>query len=278
MMNNKSLHDLDASLAVIETNMKAYHSGVKSAYLPVAVELRKLLCDTQRGKDISLIKRLFRDLHLHPLLGRQENIDEQTTLYIPGRIQLNGKGGGGLSELFDESAPSLALETWLQQKLFNKTITIREFIRSVADKEAAHSDENYNSSLSITKPVMIPDDTLAAKTILIIGRYVIKVLAIQLIIKNVSAIAEYVASEFSNKGRGIVVLNLSEFAAHFSNGIPIKYEPSSTINTYFERDAKYHAAAMQIIRGYNPSKEFIVLMIDLDGGIWLLQQAIHGKT
>ena len=52
MMNNKSLHDLDASLAVIETNMKAYHSGVKSAYLPVAVELRKLLCDTQRGKDI----------------------------------------------------------------------------------------------------------------------------------------------------------------------------------------------------------------------------------
>ncbi len=157
------MRDLEASLAVIETNMKAYHSGVKSAYLPVAVELRKLLCDTQRGKDISLIKRLFPDLYLRPLLGKQENVDEYTALYIPGQIQFDGQGGSSLSELFNESAPSLSLDEWLQQKLFDATITIREFIRSVADKEAAHSDEDYNSTLSKTKSVIISDDTLAQR-------------------------------------------------------------------------------------------------------------------
>ena len=278
MTNNKSWHDFDACLAIIETNMKAYHSGVKFAYLPVAVELRKLLCDTQRGKDISLIKRLFPDLYFRPLLVKQENIDEHTTLYIPGRMQFNAKGSGGLSELFDESAPFISLDTWLQQKLFSTTITIREFIRSVADREAAHSDEDYNPTLNTTKSVMIADDTLAANTILIIGRYVIKQVAIQLLRNNISDIGEYVASEFSKYGRGVAVLNLAEFAAHFSNGIPIKYEPSSVVNTYFERDTKYQTAALQIVQEYNPSKEFIVLIIDLNGGIWLLQQALQRKS
>lgn len=146
----KSLHDFEASLAVISSNEKSYCDGNLHAYRPVAVELRKLLCDTQAKADISLIKRIYPQLKLHPLSGMQNRTDEYTDLYIPGRMSFNGRGGSKI-QLFNELAPSLILDEWLQQKLFDYSTTIKDFIRSVADKEGAHSDKTYNAILSKTK-------------------------------------------------------------------------------------------------------------------------------
>ena len=52
----KSEKDFEASFSVLASNIKSYYSGNKHAYRPVAVELRKLLCDTKNKDDISLLK------------------------------------------------------------------------------------------------------------------------------------------------------------------------------------------------------------------------------
>lgn len=277
-MNMKSLKDLEASLAVISSNVTSYHAGNVHAYRPVAVELRKLLCDTRAKTDNSLLKRLSPDFRLRPLSGNQNRIDEYTVLYIPGQVSFNGRGSGNLSQLFNESAPSLAWDEWLQQKLFDFTTTIKEFIRSVADKEGAHSDKSYNTVLRKTKSVVLSDDALVAKTILAIGRYVVKALAIRLVNDNIAEIGAHVATEHNRIGRGVAVLSLTEFATRFLEGVPIKYEPASAAEAYFQRDPSKCEAAKRILQVYQPSDFFILLVIDLNGEIWLYQQAMKMTT
>jgi len=270
----KSLHDFEASLAVISSNVKAYCAGNPHAYRPVAVELRKLLCDTQAGTDISLIKRLFPNLRLRPLSGNQNRIDEHTVLYIPGRMSFDGRGGSSLSELFNESAPSLPLDEWLQQKMFDFSTTMRDFIRSVADKEGAHSDKSYNAILGKTKSVVLSDDTLATKTILAIGRYLVRALALLVVNDNIAEIGAHITAEYKKVGRGMALLSLADFAARFSQGVPLKYEPASTVEGYFQRDAIKLESVRQTLRAYEPSVFFLILVTDLNGEIWIYQQAI----
>ena len=277
-MNSKSLHDLEASLAVISANVAAYRAGNVHAYRPVAVELRKLLCDTQAKTDNSLIKRLLPNFELRPLSGDQNRIDEHTVLYIPGQMSFNGQGGNYLTEFFNESAPSLLLDAWLDQKLFDSTTTVKSFIRSVADKEGAHSDKSYNAVLGKTKSVNLANDALAAKAVLAIGCYVVKALAIRMVNDNIAEIGAHVLIEYDKIGRGVAVLNLTEFATHFSTGIPIKYEPVSTAETYFKRDPSKCEAAMQILKAYQPSDFFLLLIADMNGELWLYQQAIKMVT
>ena len=277
-MNRKSLHDLEASLAVISSNVTAYRAGNVHAYRPVAVELRKLLCDTQAKTDNSLIKRLFPDFRLRPLAGSQKRIDDHTVLYIPGQMSFDGRGGGSLSELFNESAPSLLLDEWLEQKLFDSTTTIRSFIRSVADKEGAHSDKSYNAVLGKTKSVVLAKAALAAETIQAIGRYLVKALAIRMVNDSIREIGSHVLREYDKIGRGVAVLNLTEFATHFSKGIPIKYELASVGEAYFQQNPRKCEAAKQILLAYQPSDFFMLLVIDLNGEIWLYQQAIRTAT
>ena len=274
----KSLRDLEASLAVISSNVTAYHAGNVHAYRPVAVELRKLLCDTRAKTDNSLIKRLYPDFRLRPLAGNQSRIDKHTVLYIPGRMSFDGRGGSSMSEFFNESAPSLELDAWLEQKLFDYATTIREFIRSVADKEGAHSDKSYNPILQKTKSVALANDALEASTILSIGRYVVKALALQMVNDNIAEIAAHVISEQARVGSGFAVLNLSEFAAHFLRGVPIKYEPASNAEAYFKRDPKKSEVAMRLLREHQRSDSFLLLVVDLNGELWLYQQAIRAAT
>ena len=273
-MYKKSLHDFEAALAVILTNTQAYYAGNQHAYRPVAVELRKLLCDTQRKSDNSLIKRCFPDLLLRPLSGNQERIDKHTVLYIPGQMKFDGRGGSTISTLFNESAPSLPLDEWLQQKMFDISTTIKDFIRSVADKEGAHADKSYNAILGKTKSVVLSDDTLAAKTIMTIGRHLIKVLALQMVNDNIAEIAMYITTEYNKVGRGAALLNLSEFAARFSQGVPLKYKPASTIEDNFNRDPGKLEEFRHILQAYEPSEYFLILVIDLNDEKWVYQQTM----
>ncbi len=270
----KSLHDLEAALAVILANSNAYYGGNLHAYRPVAVELRKLLCDTHGKSDNSLVKRFFPDLWLRPLSGDQKRIDEFTTLYIPGQMKFDGQGGSTITTLFNESAPSLPLDEWLQQNIFDISTTIRGFIRSVADKEGAHSDKSYNAILGKTKSVVLSDDTLTAKTILAIGRYLVRALALQMVNDNIVEIAAHITNEYDKAGRGMALLSLSEFAARFSQGVPLKYESASTVEGYFQRDASKLKSIQQTLRDYEPSKFFLILVTDFNGEIWAYQQAM----
>lgn len=270
----KSQHDFEASLAVISSNMKAYCDGNQHAYRPVAVELRKLLCDTQARTDISLVKRLFPNLRLRPLSGNQDRIDEHTSLYIPGRMRFCGQGGNSMSELFNESAPSMALDEWLNQKMFDVSTTVRSFIRSVADKEGAHSDKLYNKTLGKVKSVVLYDDTLAAKAVLSIGRYVVKALALQFVNDNISEIAPFITAKYNEMGRGAALLSLSDFADQVSSGISLKYESTAVVEGYFKRDSKNAELIRQALESYDSSISFLILITDLNGEIWVYQQAL----
>ncbi|TKJ46349.1 hypothetical protein CEE34_09040 [Candidatus Aerophobetes bacterium Ae_b3a] len=48
---------------------------------------------------------------------------------------------------------SRSSKEWLDQGLFNINITIRQLIKSMANKEGAHSDPKYDPTLRFTKSV-----------------------------------------------------------------------------------------------------------------------------
>ncbi len=271
MDGNKSFFDLIASLAVIQTNIALYFSGNKFSYLPVAVELRKLLCDTQSGNNNSLIPRLITDFRLNPLSGNQDRIDEFTKLYIPCRIEFDGKGGSKLTELFNENAPRITLDQWLEQKLFDSTMTLRVFIRTIADKEAAHSDKAYNPVLVKLKNVRLPDDTLAIKTIIAIGCFIIKSLALEKIHENRVEISNYINKEFIKVGRGWAIIDLNRFAANYGEGITLEFKQLSDANLFFKFNPSMCTEIINKIQSYDPTLYFILMVKELNREYWFYE-------
>jgi hypothetical protein len=273
---SKSWDDFRASLAVMNINIHAYYRGKLAAYRPLAVELRKLLCDTSCGKDISLIHRLFPDLHLKPLSGDVNKIDSFTSLYIPGRMYFNGGGDSNLWDLFNEDASSVELSDWLQQKLLNNSITIKEFIRSVADKEGAHSDEVYNATLLTTQSVAIANEPLSAKTIVTIARFILKTLVISLINQNISSVRSSIMDQFEQAGKGIAVINLDEFSSNFTDdSIPIVYKPIANPEELVWCKKDMQEKVFQIVESNDFSTKFIILIVDFNNEIWILEQKYH---
>jgi len=58
--------------------------------------------------------------------------------------------------------------------LFNINITIRQLIKSVANKEGAHSDPKYDPTLRFIKSVKLVDQDIHIKFIVAIGEYILK--------------------------------------------------------------------------------------------------------
>lgn len=179
MNQRKAVHDLEASLANIGASIELFNGGNPHTYRIVATELRKLLCD---GKD-SLLPRLFK-VQLHPLHGMTKA--EMSALGLEGLVQMPGRmdfdgSGGCILELFDMRAPTLELDDWLQQPLFSAQISLRDLIRSVADKEGAHSDKDYNDTLHFARSVNIVDVQLHLKYIIAIGEYILQAFAHNLV-------------------------------------------------------------------------------------------------
>ena len=182
MKINKAINDLKDSIDILEDNVTLFHNGRISAYRVIAVQLRLLLCDRY-----ALIPRVCQTVKLHPLLGyikKEENdewkrkfghsMKEGLVFQMPAMVHFDGKGGSRIEVLFDERKQPIALEEWLDQDLFNKDITIRELIKSVANKEGAHSDPDYNKALKFTKSVKVVDKDIHIEFIVAIGEYILK--------------------------------------------------------------------------------------------------------
>ncbi len=189
----KALEDLSNSMAILESSIEQFHAGRTAMYLVIASQLRLLLCDSYRGKDISLLTRVFEQVKLHPIWGGiTEEQDEEwkrkfghslsngLVFQMPAMVRFNGKGGSKVEVLFDEKRVPIDLNEWLDQMLFSKEITIGRLIKSVANKIAVHSDEDYDKTLTWTKSVKLGDEDLHIKFIVAIGEYILRILRQQI--------------------------------------------------------------------------------------------------
>jgi hypothetical protein len=256
------LEHLNASLQVIEIGTSAHYRGAEHAYRPVATELRKLLCDTQSGRDNSLVLRCFPQTHLHVVAGGAAMIDELTTLYIPGRISTGGAARVELDFMFDEAGPMLPLAQWTEQPLLNNRATVRSLIRSVADKESAHADASPNDTLLLGRSVFLgAHDTLASKAIITIARYIAKGIVIRYLVATGQAKA---ALNRGNGRRGMLRLSVGATCRHGIQAIPLEFADSSALDEVQAFNAEDRERARQFIAAYDPEREYILLVVDLN--------------
>ena len=255
---------LNASLQVIGVNVNAYYGGALHTYRPIAAELRKLLCDTQSRKDISLLPQCFPGMQLHPLLASQSMIDEHTVLYIPGRMSFDGAGGSDMQMLFNESSPMLSVSDWLDQRLFSYNITLKEFIRSIADKEGAHADKVPTDTLQLTKSVLFPgDETLAAKAIIAIARYVVNGCAVRALVL-MEGTNPKVRMEAMARGRGVHMFDLHKVCHMGIHALPFDFIATERLSDVSFEDETKRAALNAHVQSYDPNNEMLLMTIDLN--------------
>lgn len=253
---------LDASLQAIGINVAAHYAGQSHAYRTVATELRKLIVDRNRGKDTSLLPRCLPGIQLHPLRGRPDMIDEHTSFYLAALIQFDGQGGSDIVELFDEHAQLMPIDAWLGQLIFNKNITLGEFIRSVADREGAHADAEANHTLEITKSVFLGRIDSAAQHIIAIARYLARGVAIRAIASN-AAMQTWMMGQLGGSERGVFFLQLSEMCRSGLNEMPLRYVRLEEITS--DLAIEHRDAFRRQVDASDPRSEFILYLVDLNG-------------
>jgi hypothetical protein len=123
------------ALEILHLNASLYRQGHPAAYRVVAVQLRLLLCDTNRVHnrlvEISLLPRWIPGLSFHPL------------------VDSTAATGKGLA--FDWQKPAIPLAQWLDQTLplaGGGSIRIKELIRGVCEQDGgAHVDPHPDARL-----------------------------------------------------------------------------------------------------------------------------------
>jgi hypothetical protein len=150
MLNSKLTKDFKNSILLLKFYISSFESGNTLMYLPMAVELRKLLCEKQGGgplleqviPGIELYK-----LHSTELFGNNPGLLIGLQNFMPGRLGVLEGKLPTFNLLFSQKREKIKLEKWVGQMFFKEGISICGLIKSVADKEAAHADENYNDTL-----------------------------------------------------------------------------------------------------------------------------------
>lgn len=149
----KNKIDLLNSIDLLNHYLSEFEKGNLTLYIPMSVELRKLLCE----KDPSpLITRVLPDFKLYKL--HSTSIFEKTPSLLdglqhimPGRLIVCEGKTPILTLLFSEDRELMRVDEWVNQFFFKEGITIYEFIRSVADKEGAHADPKDDANLKYCK-------------------------------------------------------------------------------------------------------------------------------
>ena len=170
---DKTRIDYDACCRVLDANIALFHQGVKDTYRVVATELRKLLCDKK-----ALLPRVFQEvkfhkLHLTGLLEKDPSLADHLLVYVPGRLSADNTGKSRFVLTFDSARQQMELGPWLDQPLFAPNLSVRDLIMSVANKEGAHSDPDYNESLLRAKMVEYVKEESHQPCIIAIAEYVL---------------------------------------------------------------------------------------------------------
>jgi hypothetical protein len=171
---SKSEQDFQASLRILAAALNMYESGTKDAYRIVATELRKLLCDRN-----PLLPRVRPDVRLHKLhwtevLERCPSLADGMQMMMPGRLSVSTNGAYHFELMFANSGVLMEPSSWVKQPFLSPNITLWELIKSVADKEGAHSDPDYNETLLLGKLVTYVQDESHIPAIIALGDYIRK--------------------------------------------------------------------------------------------------------
>ena len=170
---DKTATDFLASVAVLEANIRLFHEGVRDTYRVVATELRKLLCDGAS----TLLPRVFVEVRLHKfhlthILERTPSLAEGLKILLPGQLELKD-GRPRVRLKFANTKEQMALDAWLDQPFLGPDVSVRELIRSVADKEGAHADPKYNEALAQAKAVKYYSDESHLHCIVSLAEYLL---------------------------------------------------------------------------------------------------------
>jgi len=179
------LQDIVDSLQILKINIENYDNGEKVVHKVIAVQLRILLCDTNRGRENSLLPKLIDNPKLHPMqkMPHLEEIKKDTSrrllFFDTGTYS---SGSNRITNIFDKSSQKISLRNWLDQYIFDFTITLKKLIKSVANKAGgAHVDCNLDDTLRKTSTTILNDDISHSIYLIEIGRYILEEISNQLV-------------------------------------------------------------------------------------------------
>lgn len=179
-------HQLKEALAVLDTCLECIYQGKIHMYRALAGQIRLLLCDTQRHRDISLLPAVYPRLEvsaLEPmgwsatraggvqLIGPQDSTNRIAQMPIEVVQYANGLV---IANLLLKQDALLPIRSWREQHLtFHPArLTVRSVVRSVADKGGgAHVDASASPELRLMYERTPPGPTYAELFTVAIGRY-----------------------------------------------------------------------------------------------------------
>jgi hypothetical protein len=92
-------------------------------------------------------------------------------LMMPGRLHSSSDGSSKFELVFAKSGEMMTVREWVNQPFLSPSITIWELVKSVADKEAAHSDPSFNETIVSAKIVKYVEKESHIPAIAAIGDY-----------------------------------------------------------------------------------------------------------
>lgn len=180
---------LEDCINILKSRIKNYESGKTYEYREVANQLRILLCDTKNRKPNALLPKIFPDMKFHPLSFQPNPIDyyrngRELGFFIHGPItKVNGIVR--VPDLFNLNAEPINLDKWLKQCIISPQITLRDFIKSIVEKNGgAHVDDSPNGIIIKGEFLSLKDVKSKIVYIVEIGRYVLSVIKKRMLVKE----------------------------------------------------------------------------------------------
>jgi hypothetical protein len=104
------------------------------------------------------------------------DMNARIILQIPGTVESTNGKYTKLKNIFSRYGDFLPIKEWLEQPFLNRNISLRDFIKSVADKESVHSDREYDNTLKLAKSAHLGSEEMHKQTIIAIGEYILEVI------------------------------------------------------------------------------------------------------
>lgn len=179
--NKKLLEDFEASCRSLADQIKLFDGGSTHAYRPVAVELRKLVAEARLEK--CLAYKILGDFELNQngtarMVERIPSLRGGPVFSLPGQVTVSS-AGTQLGTLFPAGAKRVPLSKWRREPFLAADITVYDFVKSVADREGAHADDEYDETLKRLVQIKLGDESARAHIVVSVGRYLLNELEAQ---------------------------------------------------------------------------------------------------